>query len=63
MADHAANLKAALENAATYIGLAIRSTDRGERELLEEIAELQIKIAERLEVLVAPDEGWTPNEN
>ena len=44
MADHAANLKAALENAATYIGPAIRSTDRGERELLEEIAELQIKI-------------------
>jgi hypothetical protein len=51
--DHAANLKAALENAETYFGLAIRSTDRGERELLEEIAELQIKIAERLEVLVA----------
>jgi hypothetical protein len=51
--DHAANLEAALENAETYFGLAIRSTDRGERELLEEIAELQIKIAERLEVPVA----------
>jgi hypothetical protein len=54
MVDHAANLKAALYSAETYIGLALRSTDRGERELLEEIAEPQIKIAERLEVLAAP---------
>jgi hypothetical protein len=54
MVDHAANLKAALYNAETYIGRALRSTDRGERGLLEEIAELQIKIAERLEVLAAP---------
>jgi hypothetical protein len=52
--DHAADLKAALQSAETYIGLALKSTDRGERELLEEIAELQIKIAERLEVLAAP---------
>jgi hypothetical protein len=52
--DHAANLKAALESAETYINLALRSTDRGERELLEEVAELQIKIAERLEVLATP---------
>jgi hypothetical protein len=53
--DHAANLKAALESAETYIGLAVRSTDRRERELLQEIAELQIKIAELLEVLAASD--------
>jgi hypothetical protein len=55
MVDHAANLKLALASAETYIGLAIRSMDRSERELFEEIAELQIKIAERLEVLAAPD--------
>jgi hypothetical protein len=58
--DHTANLKAALQTAETYIGLALRSTDRGERELLEEVAELQTKIAERLEVLAAPPMDGIP---
>ena len=35
------------------IGLALQSQDRGEREIMEEIAEFQIKIAERLEILAA----------
>ena len=51
--DHATKLKQALENAEAYIGLALQSQDRGEREIMEEIAEFQIKIAERLEILAA----------
>jgi len=62
VADHAANLKAALQSAETYRPGDQKHGPRRTRSH-EAIAELQIKIAERLEVLIAPDEGWTPNEN
>jgi hypothetical protein len=49
--DHGVSLKQSLDSAATYIGLALKSRERGERELLETVAELHLKIADCLERL------------
>jgi hypothetical protein len=50
--DAKAKLMAALDNAEEYRVLAIRSRDRGAREVFERIVELYVKIAEELEALV-----------
>jgi chaperonin cofactor prefoldin len=41
-----------LDSAQEYLDLAIKSKDRGERELFERIVELYLKIAEQLEALM-----------
>jgi hypothetical protein len=41
-----------LDSAQEYLDLAIKSKDRGERELFECIVELYLKIAEQLEALM-----------
>jgi len=50
--DPKAKLIDALNQAETYLGLAIRVEDRGERECYENVAELYLKIAEHLETLI-----------
>lgn len=50
--DPKAKLMAALNQAETYLGLAIKAEDRGERECYEQMAELYLKIAEHLEALI-----------
>ena len=52
MIDPKSRLIAALGNAQEYIDLAASAKDRGEREFYERIAELYIRIAQELEVLV-----------
>jgi hypothetical protein len=52
MIDPKPRLIAALGNAQEYIDLATSAKDRGEREFYERIAELYIRIAQELEVLV-----------
>jgi hypothetical protein len=52
MIDHNAKLRAALDHAEDYRGLAIRARDRGQREVYERIVELYVMIAEELEKLL-----------
>ena len=52
MINHEARLRAALDHAEDYRGLAIRARDRGEREVYERIVELYVMIAEELEKLL-----------
>ena len=52
LVDPRAKLIDALNQAETYLGLAIRVEDRGERECYEHMAELYLKIAEHLEALI-----------
>jgi hypothetical protein len=47
-----AKLVAALDHAEDYRGLAIKSRDRGEREIYERIVELYVNIADELEKLL-----------
>jgi hypothetical protein len=50
--DPKAKLLAVLDQAEEYRGLAIRTKDRGEREVYERIVELYVEIAEQLERLI-----------
>ncbi len=50
--DPKAKLIEALNQAETYLDLAIKAEDRGERECYERMAELYLKIAEHLEALI-----------
>lgn len=50
--DPKAKLMDTLNQVETYIGLAIKAEDRGERECYEQMAELYLKIAEHLEALI-----------
>ena len=52
MINHEARLRAALDHAEDYRGLAIKARDRGEREIYERIVELHVLIAEELEKLL-----------
>jgi hypothetical protein len=52
MIDPKTKLLSVLDHAEEYRGLAIRAKDRGEREVYERIAELYVKIAEELELLI-----------
>jgi hypothetical protein len=52
MIDPKTKLLTVLDHAEEYHGLAIRTQDRGEREVYEKIAELYLKIAEELEFLI-----------
>jgi hypothetical protein len=50
--DLKAQIIAVLDRAEEYRVLAIKAGDRGEREALERIVELHVKIAEELEALI-----------
>jgi hypothetical protein len=50
--DPRTKLVEVLDSAQEYIDLAIKSKDRGERECLERIVELYVKIADELEALI-----------
>jgi hypothetical protein len=52
MIDPRTKVLTVLDHAEEYRGLAIRAKDRGEREVYERIAELYVKIAEKLEFLI-----------
>ena len=52
LTDPETKLLAALDHAEDYRGLAIRSRDRGEREVYERIVELYVEIAEQIERLL-----------
>ncbi len=50
--DLKAKLLAALDQAEAYRALAVKSRDRGEREVYERIVELYVEIVEQLERLI-----------
>ena len=50
--DPRTKLVEVLDSAQEYLDLAIKSTDRGERECFERIVELYVKIADELEALI-----------
>jgi hypothetical protein len=52
MIDPKPKLIAALGDAQEYLDLAVSAQDRGERESYERIAELYLKIAQELEVMI-----------